>query len=417
MASLQRRPSGLYLLSFRYDGRQFQRSLETSDPDEASRIKTVIEQRFKLLRDGTLRLADGAAPDDLWRALLGGQLPQTPSKLIRVISIQHAAERYLTSYPRGSKEAETLKTERVHLNNFLRIFGQDMPLHTIGPDDIRHYIDKRLTEKGNRGGTIKPDTVRKELQTFRLAWRFARQRKHVAADCPVDSVDRPKRRQKARFQTWEQISSAISRGNLTDEQAAELWEGLYLRETEIAAFLEHVKLASVSLRRFAYIYPALCFCAYTGARRSEMFRVQIEDVSEGWITLREKKRNIDTTISFRSVPLNAELVPILDAWLAGHPGGSHVFCKNNEQPLDDCTSREAFEAVTKNSKWSVLHGYHILRHSFASNLARSGRVTQAEIDEMMGHQTEEMRLRYRHLFPEDTREAINTLSYRLAQPS
>jgi integrase len=415
MASLHRRPSGLYLLSFRYAGRQYQRSLETSDGDEASRIKTVVEQRFKLLRDGTLRLADGAAPDDLWRVLLGGHLPQAPSKLLRVISIQQAAERYLKSYPIGSKEVETLKTEEVHLNNFVRILGNDTALHTVAPDDIQRYIDARLKEKGNRGGTIKPDTVRKELQTFRLAWSFAKRRGHVAIDCPVDVVPRPKRRQKMRFQTWEHISSTISRGNLTKDQAAELWERLYLRESEIAEFLEHVKMAGARLRRFPYLHPALCFCAYTGARRSEMFRVQTEDISDGSITLREKKRNLDTKFSFRSVPLNMELAPILDAWLADHPGGCYLFCKNNGRPLDDRTSREAFEAVTKNSKWSVLHGYHVLRHSFASNLARSGRVTQAEIDEMMGHQTEEMRLRYRHLFPEDTREAINTLSYRLVQ--
>jgi integrase len=403
------------LLSFRYDGRQYQRSLETSDGDEASRIKTVVEQRFKLLRDGTLRLADGAAPDDLWRVLLGGHLPQAPSKLLRVISIQQAAKRYLKSYPIGSKEVETLKTEEVHLNNFVRILGNDTALHTVAPEDIQRYIDTRLNEKGNRGGTIKPDTVRKELQTFRLAWSFAKRRGHVAIDCPVDVVPRPKRRQKPRFQTWEQISLAISRGNLTKERADELWEGLYLRETEIAEFLDHVRLASDSLQRFAYIYPALCFCAYTGARRSEMFRVEMEDVSDGWITLREKKRNIDTRISFRSVPLNAELVPILEAWIAIHPSGRHLFCKNNGHPLDDRTSREAFKAVTERSKWSVLRGYHILRHSFASNLARSGRVTQAEIDEMMGHQTEEMRYRYRHLFPEDKMRAINTLNYRASR--
>jgi hypothetical protein len=46
MASLQRRSSGLYLLSFRYDGRQFQRSLETCDADEAARLKSTIEKRF-----------------------------------------------------------------------------------------------------------------------------------------------------------------------------------------------------------------------------------------------------------------------------------------------------------------------------------------------------------------------------------
>ena len=138
-----------------------------------------------------------------------------------------------------------------------------------------------------------------------------------------------------------------------------------------------------------------------------MFRALIEDVADGWVTLREKKRNRDTAISFRSVPLNDELAPILEAWLNDHPGGHQLFCKNNGQPLDDRTSREAFAAATKNSKWSVLHGYHVLRHSFASNLARSGRASAAEIDELLGHQTEEMRYRYKHLFPEDKMRAVS----------
>jgi hypothetical protein len=56
-------------------------------------------------------------------------------------------------------------TEEVHLNNFARVLAA-MTLDRIEPDDIRRYIDSRLLEKENRGGTIKPDTIRKELQTF-----------------------------------------------------------------------------------------------------------------------------------------------------------------------------------------------------------------------------------------------------------
>ena len=38
------------------------------------------------------------------------------------------------------------------------------------------------------------------------------------------------------------------------------------------------------------------------------------------------------------------------------------------------------------SKWQVLLGWHVLRHSFASNCAAKG-VDQRLIDEWMGHQT------------------------------
>ena len=43
MASLQRRSTGLYLLTFRYLGQQIQRSLETHDESDATRLKTAVE--------------------------------------------------------------------------------------------------------------------------------------------------------------------------------------------------------------------------------------------------------------------------------------------------------------------------------------------------------------------------------------
>jgi integrase len=54
-------------------------------------------------------------------------------------------------------------------------------------------------------------------------------------------------------------------------------------------------------------------------------------------------------------------------------------------------------------------GFHTYRHSFASNLAAAG-VDQRIIDEFMGHTTEAMRKRYRHLFPKDRRSAMASFS-------
>jgi len=45
-------------------------------------------------------------------------------------------------------------------------------------------------------------------------------------------------------------------------------------------------------------------------------------------------------------------------------------------------------------------------HSFASNAAAAG-VDSGMIDSWMGHQTEEMRNRYRHLFPQQQKLAID----------
>ena len=108
--------------------------------------------------------------------------------------------------------------------------------------------------------------------------------------------------------------------------------------------------------------------------------------------------------------MHPALQTILQAWLQGHPGGQLLFVKQNGNRLDDKTSREAFQAVTNGSKWQVVRGYHILRHSFASNLARHG-VPEHRIREYMGHHTEDMAQRYRHLFPEDTQSDIEKLNF------
>lgn len=61
-------------------------------------------------------------------------------------------------------------------------------------------------------------------------------------------------------------------------------------------------------------------------------------------------------------------------------------------------------------------GFHTYRHSFASNLAAAG-VDQRVIDELMGHTTEAMRKRYRHLFPKVRRSAIESFPFRPPESS
>jgi integrase len=57
------------------------------------------------------------------------------------------------------------------------------------------------------------------------------------------------------------------------------------------------------------------------------------------------------------------------------------------------------------SKWEVVRGFHVLRHSFISCLA-SAAIDQRVIDDIVGHQTDEQRKRYRHLYPNVLQDAI-----------
>jgi integrase len=69
-------------------------------------------------------------------------------------------------------------------------------------------------------------------------------------------------------------------------------------------------------------------------------------------------------------------------------------------------AHDHFGRCLEGNRWAVLRGWHVLRHSFASNCAAAG-IDQRIIDEWMGHQTEEMVRRYRHMFPDQQRKAID----------
>ena len=149
--------------------------------------------------------------------------------------------------------------------------------------------------------------------------------------------------------------------------------------------------------------------AFTGARRSELVRSEVSDwnLERGTVAIREMKKK--RKITFRHIQLLPELVVFLKDWMAVHPGGRWMFCeKPNKKMRPEDTSHRFEKLRAKSSKWKVLHGYHTFRHSFASILASKG-VRPSLIDEWMGHVTEEMSARYRHLFPSDQALAIAAL--------
>jgi integrase len=248
------------------------------------------------------------------------------------------------------------------------------------------------------------------------------------------------------FMTWREIEQRIAKGRLTPEQIDKLWDCLFLDTQQVGEVLDYVKQNA----GLPFIYPMFVFVAHTGARRSEMMRCRVDDLDfgAGEVVIREKKRNRSVKLTFRRVPMSPLFREVMQAWLKdGHPGGSHMFCQGDvvrrsrkrsmttghqnpkcratsykgrmatvrertERPgHEPLTPKEAtyhFRQTLAGSKWEVLRGFHVFRHSFASNLARKG-VDQREIDGLMGHQTEEMRRRYRHLFPEQRENAIKKL--------
>jgi site-specific recombinase XerD len=123
------------------------------------------------------------------------------------------------------------------------------------------------------------------------------------------------------------------------------------------------------------------------------------------VQLREKKRSRGKE-TLRTVDMTELVEAVMRDYFAKvHPGGVFAFCSRSNVMLTDGQTWKAFIMGVKGSRFHVLRGYHAFRHSFASNLAAAG-VDQRVIDELMGHTTLEMQKRYRHLFPEQRRNAV-----------
>ena len=182
---------------------------------------------------------------------------------------------------------------------------------------------------------------------------------------------------------------------------------LFLTLSQVHELIDDVR----SRQGRPWVYVAFCLAAYTGARRSEILRSRVDvlDFDSGMITSREKKRDRSLEMTFRTVPMANVLNGVLRAWLnEDHPGGPYTLCGQAGRPFTLQMMTKAFRSAVKDSLWQVVQGYHVLRHSFASNCALKG-VDQRVIDSWMGHQTEAMRRRYRHLFPEQEQMAMRSV--------
>jgi len=166
VASLHQTAGGTYNLSFRYQGKQHLRSLETKHETEAKDGKTLIERTLRLLKEGVLTMPDGISADQFWQLLRsGGKVEQLPT-IAPTIRLDKLCERYLNSFGRTGKEATTLDTEQHHINHFTRLMGKATALASIGSAELRDYVSSRESENGTHGRKVQPVTIAKELQTY-----------------------------------------------------------------------------------------------------------------------------------------------------------------------------------------------------------------------------------------------------------
>lgn len=409
--------NGNFLVKFRYGGREYTRSLNTKDPGLAQAGLHRIEETLTRLKRGWLELPAGADPGTFITS--GGQLAAKPTlnrhetteeagaTAERATTIQQLFDAYDAALPAGAKEPNTLLTERIHRNHITKILGAETLISAIELGRAQEYVSRRTKEKW-RDRLVSSDTARKELKTLRAIWCWGHKHQHLPA-CPWELRDLRFAKGQGRepFRTYEEIRRRIERGGMDDAAQKRLWETLYLTSRDLNEVLAHTKAKGTA----SFVYPMMVFAACTGARRSELCRSKIDDFDfpNSVVHIREKKRDKSKTETSRIVDMNKLLIDTMNNWLSNHPGGQFTLGQADGSPVSIHLASEHFNRTLESSKkWKVIPGFHTLRHSFASILACKG-VDQRIIDAYMGHQTDEMRKRYQHLFPKTRRRAVDEL--------
>ena len=410
MPSLEQR-NGRYRVVFRFAGEKFSRSLKTKNGDNAECSLARLKDNLRRAELGHLVVPEGA---DVAAFLLSDGRAVAKPILSKVRTLKQLLDAYMATLPPGSIEQSTRQGMDIHIAHLRRVLGDGLIVAGIGTADLQRFVDARALAAGRRGRTLSAATIKKELITLRTAWNWARHAGVFKAAFPLKGVKFPKTQEKPPFQTWAEIERQIKHGGLSEAEEAELWDCLFLTVPEIDELLAYVRRQATK----AFVYPMVVFAAHTGARRSEMLRSKIRDVDfeSGKVTIREKKRDHSRSTT-RRVPMSPVLRRVLKSWLHEHPGGLFLFCdgataNGSAAPvaITHDVVHDHFRRTLTESKWSKMHGWHCLRHSFASNCAAKG-IDQRVINAWMGHagHGSEIERRYRHLIPNQEQLAITTV--------
>ncbi len=262
-------------------------------------------------------------------------------------------------------------TLRIHLSP---IFGS-MKLDKIGVGEIQDYVAEKVKPAKMKKDPkpLSRKTVNNHLSVLHSLLSVARKRGHINAVPEFEWLKSPK--PDFDFLTFDEATRLVKA--VDDEEWA--------------------RMVIVALK--------------TGLRLGELLALRWEDVDLPRHLLRVRQsaaRGIVTTPKSgkgREIPLGDEVLKAFHQ--QRHLRGPFVFCNLDGRmwTKNECKAplRRAFKAAgLRKVKW------HMLRHTFASHLIMRGAPLKA-LQELLGHATIDMTMRYAHLSPDVPRDTVKLL--------
>ena len=164
----------------------------------------------------------------------------------------------------------------------------------------------------------------------------------------------------------------------------------FLEENEITRLIDACR---------AHLKPIVICAINTGMRLSEILTLRWDQIRDGLIYLTKTKSK-----RARQIPINGDLQELFDSMKTRHIKG-YVFCKENGERYSDING--AFRSALRKAKITDCH-FHDLRHTFASHWVMRGGSLKG-LQEILGHSSITMTMRYSHLSKEFQREEIKLL--------
>jgi len=273
------------------------------------------------------------------------------------LTLAQAAERYLAAKSRK----RSLEADRRYMDLFKTAFGSDTPLADVTAARISTWKAERLsTVCKQTNQTYSAASINRPLAALRHLLRLA-------------------------HEEWEMVQS-VPRIKLEREPQGRL---RWLTQEEIAALL-----AACLKSKNRELHPAVVIAINTGLRRGELFGLTWErvDLSRGVLRLEITKNG-----KRREVPLNNDSYRALVS-LEPKAAGRVFRTRSIRTAFDNAVEVAKFDGVS----------FHTLRHTFASWAMMRG-VSLKELQELLGHSSLTMTMRYAHLAPEHLRTAVSRL--------
>jgi len=277
----------------------------------------------------------------------------------------------IEKYKENYRHQRSFHTSKAYcLEVFKEYFGEDTRLANIRYVDFETYRNYRR-EKLTKKGTLRTQgTINREMSNLRHLFTKAVE--------------------------WEMIErNPFAKGkSLTIKDSTKRLR--YLTEDEITRLLDNCVND--------YTRNIVTVILNTGMRRGEILSLKWEQVrlKEGFIYLDKTK-----TDESREIPINDDLADVLrDIRKRNQLRSEYVFCNGKGKPYGQI--RRSFDASLKRAGIKDFR-FHDLRHTFASHFVMRGGSLKG-LQEILGHATMTMTLRYAHLSQEHKKKAVNLLN-------